>query len=325
MPLETASYISDLNSSNPAATDPLDKADDHIRLIKGAVKSTFPNVAGAVLPTHTELNYVDGVTSAIQTQLNAKQALDATLTAIAGVTTAADKGIYFTGVDTAAAFDLSAFARTLLDDTSASAMRATLGLGALSTLATVGTAEIADNSVTGAKIALGSDAAGDVMYYDGTNWVRLAAGTSGNFLKTNGAGAAPSWAAASGSSDSMTLLGSITTTSGTSQSLSSLNLTTYKKLYLVWNQVSATSAASFTLGGVTATKANGTAAGTLKGMLELDLLMGYFYSVTTGGGLGATEGATWGETSYTTASTSITVAPSAGSFDNGAIYVYGVK
>jgi hypothetical protein len=60
-------------------------------------------------------------------------------------------------------------------------------------------ATIADNSVDGTDIALGSDAQGDVMYYDGTNWVRLPAGTSGHFLKTQGAGANPMWDAAGGS------------------------------------------------------------------------------------------------------------------------------
>lgn len=72
MALETGTYISDLVSSNPAGTDTLDKADDHLRLIKSTVQATFPNITGAVTPTHTELNYVDGVTSAIQTQLDAK-------------------------------------------------------------------------------------------------------------------------------------------------------------------------------------------------------------------------------------------------------------
>jgi len=56
---------------------------------------------------------------------------------------------------------------------------------------------VADNSVDGTDIALGSDAQGDIMYYDGTNWVRLAAGTNGHFLKTQGAAANPTWAAAS--------------------------------------------------------------------------------------------------------------------------------
>lgn len=70
MALESATYISDLNSSNPTAGDPASQGDDHLRLVKSTVKATFPNVSGAVTPTHTELNYVDGVTSSIQTQLD---------------------------------------------------------------------------------------------------------------------------------------------------------------------------------------------------------------------------------------------------------------
>lgn len=60
---------------------------------------------------------------------------------------------------------------------------------------------IADNSVDGTDIALGSDAQGDVIYYNGTDWVRLAAGTSGLFLQTQGPGANPLWATPSGSGD----------------------------------------------------------------------------------------------------------------------------
>lgn len=72
MTVETATYISDLNAALPASGDPKAEGDDHIRLVKNVAKTTFPNVAAAVTPTHTELNYVDGVTSAIQGQLDAK-------------------------------------------------------------------------------------------------------------------------------------------------------------------------------------------------------------------------------------------------------------
>ena len=51
-----------------------------------------------------------------------------------------------------------------------------------------------DNTVTGAKIALGSDAAGDIMYYNGTDYVRLGKGTTGHYLKQGGSNA-PEWAA----------------------------------------------------------------------------------------------------------------------------------
>lgn len=84
MALESATYINGLDAANPTATDPKSQGDDHLRLIKGAVKATFPNVAGAVSASHTELSYVAGVTSAIQTQLNAKG--DVTLTGVQTLT-----------------------------------------------------------------------------------------------------------------------------------------------------------------------------------------------------------------------------------------------
>ena len=61
---------------------------------------------------------------------------------------------------------------------------------------TVTTAMIQDNAVTGTKIALGSDAQGDFMYYSGSDWVRLAAGTSGEAILSGGSGANPTWGSA---------------------------------------------------------------------------------------------------------------------------------
>ena len=57
----------------------------------------------------------------------------------------------------------------------------------------IATADIASNSVDGSKLALGSDVAGDLMYYNGTDYVRLAIGTVGQFLQTNGGATAPTW------------------------------------------------------------------------------------------------------------------------------------
>jgi len=86
MALETGTYINSLNAANPAATDGLSQADDHLRLIKSTIKATLPNLDAAVTATEDDLNiltgasaagvsaaelqHVNGVTSAIQTQLN---------------------------------------------------------------------------------------------------------------------------------------------------------------------------------------------------------------------------------------------------------------
>jgi len=58
------------------------------------------------------------------------QAHDAELLAIAGLTSAADKGVYFTGAATAGVYDLSSFARTYLDDANEATLKATLNIEA---------------------------------------------------------------------------------------------------------------------------------------------------------------------------------------------------
>jgi microcystin-dependent protein len=56
MSLESASYIHQLDPANPAASDRLQQGDDHIRMVKAALKATFPNITGPVNATQAALN-----------------------------------------------------------------------------------------------------------------------------------------------------------------------------------------------------------------------------------------------------------------------------
>ena len=76
--------------------------------------------------------------------------------------------------------------------TNASISPGTIRSQEIENLTIVGT-DIAANSIDGTKIQLGSDTQGDIMYYDGTNWVRLAKGTASQFLKMNAGATAPEW------------------------------------------------------------------------------------------------------------------------------------
>lgn len=60
MALESGTYINSLVATNPVATDGLAQADDHMRLMKSTIKATFPSITGAVTATHTEINHLDG-------------------------------------------------------------------------------------------------------------------------------------------------------------------------------------------------------------------------------------------------------------------------
>lgn len=67
------------------------------------------------------------------------QTFSTSLTSLAGLTTGADQLAYTTGANTWAVTSITAFARTILDDTNAPGVRSTLGLGTAAT-ANTGTA-----------------------------------------------------------------------------------------------------------------------------------------------------------------------------------------
>lgn len=116
MTIEAATYIADLNITYPEAGSSPRDGDDHLRIIKSVLKNSFPQVTAAVTTSALEFNYLVGVTSAVQTQLNAKQTSDATLTALAAMPDAR-------GAELAA---LSAFMGGMLNDADAATARVTL-------------------------------------------------------------------------------------------------------------------------------------------------------------------------------------------------------
>lgn len=239
----------------------------------------FPIVGGVeVTATGTEMNYLSGVSSAIQTQLNAKAPLASP--ALTGTPTA----------PTAAAATNTTQIATTAFVTTADNLKANLASPALTGTPTAPTAAVATNTTQIATTA---------------------------FVLAN----VP---AAGG----MTLLGTLTTTSGSTQTLSGLTLTDYKFIIVRLNGVSATSNTTIRIQGGAGANADISETMTnvsnlLYSEVSIELATSnawYISSINNSGGI-----ARMTATSVTTAVTSITFSPGGGTFDAGTIRVYGVK
>jgi len=187
-------------------------------------------------------------------------------------------------------------------------------------------------SISGAATNIAGGAAGQVPYNTGSGATSFtAAGTAGQVLQSNGT-SAPTWVASGG----MTLLGTLSTASGSgsSVSLTGLNLTTYKKLYIVLQNVSSTNTYGILIGGQFVTGSGIGSGNAVWGMVNIDLTTAVFTSCykdsTTGRSAFSAAAETYaGFNSITTASTSIVVQTSANGvgqgFDAGSVLIYGVK
>ena len=169
-------------------------------------------------------------------------------------------------------------------------------------------------------IPFAGQAQGDILYRGATGLARLSAGVVGQVLVTGGAGANPAWGRPT------ELLGTLTTTSLSVQTLSGLNLAPYRFIEIWWNGVSASAASTFSVANLAA-QSSTAAASAYNGMHRIELATGLLKGGISANSAGVAIVAqeVTGLTNITTASTSISVSTSAGTWDAGSVNIYGVR
>lgn len=162
MTVESFTYINTLDPTNPKGADKIAEGDDHLRGIKTALTESFPEIGGPVTADHTELSYVDGVTSPIQTQLDGLESRVTTNENNIGSNSSA-----ITALD----------ARVLKNESDIAANAAAIS----AVDAKVDNQKIGDHADVEFEGALED---GDVLTYDGTAW-RAKRPQAGNVMRMN--------------------------------------------------------------------------------------------------------------------------------------------
>lgn len=138
----------------------------------GFARTLLDDVDAVAMRATLGVDSAADASAALTAGLATKQPLDATLTALAGTTTANNTLSYWTGVDTTTTTPLTAFARTLLDDGDAGTARATLSVYSTTesdTNLTNGLATKQPLNTLLTSVSALNPAANQMIYYTSTN------------------------------------------------------------------------------------------------------------------------------------------------------------
>lgn len=207
-------------SNYPAGTDIPSTLDDGIRALASVVKQTHVKgtditaAATITIPDSGSYFVVTGSTgiSAINDRFNGfsctlKFSSTPILTHSSGLILPGSANITAAAGDVAEFVNESSGVWRCVAYQKASGAAITGGSGAITSSAftmstgkvlgrdTASTGAIEELSLSEVLDLIGSAAQGDILYRDASGWARLGAGTSGYFLKTQGSGANPTWAA----------------------------------------------------------------------------------------------------------------------------------